>query len=103
MDLPKSGDRAQINRYQSVFSFPKMISAGFPPFFTDRGRGGWMRRRGRAGTGTDAAFFPGCRGKKIHVGALERGFLSFRLSLRSDEELEFSLPLASLRGRRGKR
>ena len=34
--------------------------------------------------------FPGYGRKKIRVGALERGFLSFRLSLRSDEELEFS-------------
>jgi hypothetical protein len=47
--------------------------------------------------------FPGYGRKKIRVGALERGFLSFRLSLRSDEELEFSFPLASLRGRRGQR
>ena len=62
-----------------------------------------MRRRGRAGTGTDAAFFPGCRGKKFRVGALERGFLSGRLFLRPDEELEFSFPLPSFRGRGGQR
>ena len=80
-----------------------MVSAGFPSFFTDRSRGVWLRRGGRAGTGTDAAFFPGYGGKKIRVDAFTRAFLSFRLSLRSDEELEFSFPLASLRGREGQR
>src|SRR3989337_3716196 len=47
--------------------------------------------------------FPGYGRKKILVGALERGFLSGRLFLRPDEELEFSFPLPSFRGRGGER